>query len=320
MTVRTNRPNFFLVGAPKCGTTSMDQYLRQHPGVFIPERKEIHYFGSDLTYTCVRPDLNDYLKYFRGVSDETAIGESSVFYMLSNRAAAEIADFAPEARIIAMLRNPVDVMYAMHSENLFNGNEDVEDFEEALALEDERRQGRHLPDYYFNLESLFYRDVVKFAAQLERYLERFPRERIHVILFPDLKEDTPGTYRETCRFLEVDDGFAPDFQRANPNSRVRSKLVQNLIYRTNWASSYKVQRLIPGALRAWLRRLNRVDVARQPLEPATRARLREECRPEVERLEGLLKRDLSMWKEKAGQSTFDTGAKQTFQVTADRRP
>jgi len=100
------KPNFFIVGAPKCGTTSMTEYLKQHPDIFIPEEKEPHYFGSDLEYPRITKTEAQYLRLFSEAQDERRLGEASVWYLFSQRAAQEIYEFNPLSRIIIMLRTP----------------------------------------------------------------------------------------------------------------------------------------------------------------------------------------------------------------------
>ena len=132
------KPNFFIVGAAKCGTTSLYRYLRQHPDVFMPEQKEPNFFGSDLSYRFPRISQARYLSCFAKAKGETRIGEATTIYLYSEKAAEEIKAFSPEAKIIIMLRNPVDVLYSYHSQQLYSGNEDIPDFEEALRAEVDR--------------------------------------------------------------------------------------------------------------------------------------------------------------------------------------
>ncbi len=289
------RPDFLIVGAPKCGTTALDSYLRQHPDIFVPERKEMHFFGQDLRHHYPRPSLAEYLAYFRPAAGFLAAGEASVQYLLSTSAAREIQAFRPDMRLIVMLRNPVDVMYALHSQGLYIGNEVVEDFAAALALEEERAQGRSLPRGHFMTESLLYRRAVRFADQLERYFACFDRRQIEVVVFDDFQADTAAVYRRTLEFLGVPTDFQPDFAILNANKKVRSKLLQKLVYKSSWAASYRVQKLVPRGLRAWLRRLNAVEAPRVPMRPELRRQLTVELAPEVERLGQLLERDLSAW-------------------------
>jgi Sulfotransferase domain len=291
-------PEFFIVGAPKCGTTAMYEYLRQHPAIFMPFHKEPLYFGSDLTRRYGAMSRDDYLRLFAPAGPDQLVGEASAWYLYSTRAAAEIAEASPAARIVAMFRDPVDVMYAQHSQLLYSEQEDITDFATALDAEDERAAGRRLPPGPIRPENLLYRRMVRFAEQLERYLDVFGPHRVHVIVHDDLRADLPGEYRRLLAFLDVDPGFVPDFSPANENRRVRRRWLQRLIW-----NPPILRPLIPTlrrfpavhALRRRLLSLNSVRVARPPMDPELRDCLRRELRPEVERLGRLIDRDLSAW-------------------------
>jgi hypothetical protein len=276
----------------------MYEYLRQHPQIYMPFHKEPLFFGGDLTHRYGRMTPDDYVALFRDARPDQRVGEASAWYLYSTSAAREICEVAPDARIIVMLRNPVDVMHAQHSQLLFNRQEDIASFEEALAAEEDRVAGRRLPPGPIRRENLFYRRTVGFADQLARYLDIFGRERVHVIVHEDLTADTPREYAGVLAFLEVDPAFRPDFTRANENKQTRSRLLQRMIW-----DPPGLQRLIPilrryeitHRLRARLLALNSTRQRRAAIAPALRARLTIELRPEIERLAGLLGRDLTAW-------------------------
>jgi hypothetical protein len=135
------RPDFFIVGAFKSGTTALYEYLRQHPQVFMPFHKEPLFFGDDLTRRYGRMTLDHYLSLFKEAGEGQRVGEASAWYLYSQCAANEIRGFSADAQIIVMLRNPVDVMHAQHSQLLFNAAEDIPDFGAALEAEPSRRNG-----------------------------------------------------------------------------------------------------------------------------------------------------------------------------------
>ena len=137
------KPDFFIVGAPKCGTTALCDYLNQHPQVYVSANKEPFYFGSDLPGHLDWTQQN-YLALFEPAGERTC-GEASVWYLYSKSAAQEIRTFNPEARIIIMLRNPVEMAYAMHNQGLYNLTEDIEDFDEAVKATERRSQGLDIP-------------------------------------------------------------------------------------------------------------------------------------------------------------------------------
>jgi len=297
------RPDFFIVGAPKRGTTAMYAYLQQHPQVFMPFHKEPLYFGADLSRRYGQLTEAQYLNLFADARPDQRAGEASAWYLYSASAAGEIRDFAPDARIVAMFRNPVDVMYAQHSQLLFNQQEDIADFGQALEAEAERQAGRRLPPGPIRPENLFYRRMVRFAEQLQRYLDTFGAERVHVIVHDDLRVDTPGEYRRVLEFLEVGADFEADFTQRNTNKRTRSRGLQQMIYappRPIRALAPRLRRSrLARALRDALVALNSRVEPRRQMDPALRRRLSEEMRPEVERLGSLIGRDLSAWSDVA---------------------
>ena len=291
-------PDFFIVGAPKCGTTSMYSYLGQHPGIFMPFHKEPLFFGADLTHRYGRMAPAEYLALFRDARDDQLVGEASAWYLYSQHAAQEIREVAPEARIIVMLRNPIDVMYAQHGELLFSRQENIAHFGEALAAEPRRIGGRDLPPGSFRRENLYYRRMVRFAEQLERYVSTFGRDRVHVIIYEDLRDDTAAVYRRLLDFLGVEPDARVVFTPRNQSKRARITWIQRLI----WDPPLKrhlvpILRRFPIAHRARgaLLRANSVDAPRAELDPVLRAELARELAPEVARLGSLLNRDLGHW-------------------------
>jgi Sulfotransferase family len=316
------KPNLFIVGAPKSGTTALWSYLSAHPDVYaggpvqsenggsvtrdrgVPQGKEYYYFGSDLRSNIpVRRSLEAYMQSFTGATDERYLIDASPMYLCSVRAASEIVAFSPDARAIAMLRNPVDMMYSLHGEALFNGDEDIADFEEALAAEEDRRQGKRIPPTCRGaLWSLFYRDVASYADQLERYFDAFGRDRVHVIVFDDFATDPATVYRATLAFLEldVDEDHLPDFGVVNAHKAPRSATVVRLLREPPPVLRSVTRALVRNqatrrALGLRAQQLNARREQRQPLQPALRGRLQAELAPDVRRLGRLIDRNLSSW-------------------------
>jgi len=296
------KPDFFIIGAPKSGTTALYAYLRQHPQVFLPGHlKEPHYFGSDLDFVDQRrPSLDAYLALFAEARPDQVVGEASVFYLLSERAAEEIRAFQPKAQLIAMLRNPVDMIYSFHSQRLYNTTEDVADFAQALALEEERLQGRRLPRNIGLRQGLQYRRLGRYAEQIQRFIDAFGRDALHVILYDDFRADPAAAFRDTCAFLGVDPGVQVEFRVVNANKQPRSRLLRELLWRKPPVLRRVARVLMPTeAMRRstgrTIRRLNRREVQRPPLPADLRERLAREFAPDVERLQTLIGRDLRAW-------------------------
>jgi len=299
------KPDVFIVGAPKCGTSAMDHYLAAHPDIYMA-KKEMHAFGSDLRFgpQFYRRDEEAYLAEFAAGSGRRRTGEASVWYLFSTQAAAEIHAFNPEARVIILLREPAEMLYSLYYQFRFDGNEHLPTFEDALAAEDERRAGRLLTRQTYLAQALVYRDTARYTEQVRRYFDVFGRERVHVIIYDDLAADVRGVYGRALEFLGVDSTrIETDFQVINGNksvkhSALRGLLNDPLVRSTAVAIGRRLPRPIFTALhdverRLW--KLNSRSEKRPPLAPDARAQLQREFAPEVERLSELLGRDLTHW-------------------------
>jgi hypothetical protein len=290
------RPNFFIVGAPRCGTTAMYEYLRQHPDIFMPYRKEPVYFGVDLSKRLPYLDEEGYLKLFSGGRGKRRVGEATVWYLYSQTAASEIKAFSPDAKIIIMLRDPVEMIHSLHSHWLFTSNENIADFGEALDAEPERSRGARIPATAWRPEGLQYRAVGRYAAQVKRFLDTFGSSAVKIILYDDFEAEPARVYRETLAFLEVDPDFQPDFPIVNRNKGVRSVPLQRL---THSRAFVGLMSRLPGPVFHAIRRLLvRINIRYQPrpsLDPSLRARLAAEFAEDVAQLSTLIGRDLSAW-------------------------
>jgi hypothetical protein len=292
------KPDFFIVGAPKCGTTAMDDHLRQHPDVFMC-RKEPQFFGSDLNSPAFVRDRQAYLSLFEAAGEERRVGETSVWSLYSRRAAAEIKAFAPDARIIIMLRNPVKMLHSLHSEFLYTGNEDIVNFQDALQTEVRRKKGECVPHTATFAEGLFYREVAKLSEQVQRYVEVFGRGDLHFVIFDDLERDVAAVYRDTLSFLDIHTDFRPDFSRLNPNKRVRSQTFRNLSKNPPQFFRKAVRAITPLSARHALMRVvdqyNTRYEQRAPLRDEVAESLMRDMEAEVEQLSKVSGRDLSHW-------------------------
>jgi hypothetical protein len=303
-------PNFFIVGAPKSGTTSLYEYLKGHPEVFMSDVKEPCYFAADLAhdksghFLVYERDAKLYDDLFRDAGEARIIGEGSTRYLFSRDAARLIHAASPDARIVAMLRNPVDMIYSLHAHKLAGGTEDLADFEQALDAEADRADGRRLPPQS-NPKLSTYRDRARYGEQLPRWFDEFGRDRVRVIIFEDMLRDPAGEFRALLEFLEIDPGYLPgSFRAHNTAHGTRSSLVRRLVRgrAPQWLAWTVLPRVI-GATRtrslaqrfghSWL---SRKPISKGKLEPELRRRLEEDFAPDVARLSRLLKRDLSeLW-------------------------
>ncbi|MCB1088865.1 MAG: sulfotransferase domain-containing protein [Verrucomicrobiae bacterium] len=311
------RPNFFIVGAPKCGTTALYHALRQHPEIFLPGaegphrywiEKEPLYFCDDLDIAdWVRvSQLEDYLALFANAGDAKRIGEASALYLLSASAPRRIQEFAAEdVRILILLRPPVDWMRSWHHDCLTYAHETIGDFSEALAAEADRAAGRRIPKTSGYPGCLHYRKAARFSDHVTRYFETFGRERVRVFLMEDLNRNPLGMVSDIFDFLDVSTDFQPVIERRNDSKVLtRTHLWEFRLGRKLGSMQRAKQFLdrIPAQPLDWYRRaMLRLapPLSDKRIDPNLRKRLVEEFRPEVERLSALLGRDLSHWNEVA---------------------
>jgi hypothetical protein len=297
------RPNFFLVGAMKAGTTSMHRYLGQHPDIFMSERKEPRYSGfvpdldsgSDADGRWFTRRLDDYLANF-AAADEVIVGESSHVYLHSTRAAQLIHEFAPDARILIMLRDPVDMVRSRHQQSVWMTREDITDLAEALAAEDDRRAGRRLPPDAPYHAGLQYRQACTMAPQVRRYFDTFGRPRVHVALLEDVSARPLEIYRAVLEFLGVDADFIPARMEAvNPAKAWRHAGLQRL--RLRLRPVRRRLRLpfadLAAAPLTRMVRANQRELPRAKMPPELEEELTRYFAPDVAALSELLGRDLA---------------------------
>lgn len=298
------RPDFFILGAPKCGTTALSEYLRGHPRVFVSQPKEPHYFCTDFDYYYAPGQRTEahYLRLFEGADERhLAAGEASVWYLYSRDAARNIRAFDPGARAIVMVRNPVELVPSLHSQLRYMLDEDEPDVETAWRLQEARRRGERVPATARVPAFLQYFEVGRLGAQLERAYESFPREQVKVIVFDDLRQDAAAVYRETLAFLGVPDDGRTTFPRVNENKVHRDERLARLTQRPPRplvAAARGVKR-VAGIERLGLldrvRRRNREVTSRGEPSPAFVRELKDAFHDDVALLSELTGRDLSHW-------------------------
>ena len=297
------KPNFFIVGAPKCGTTALYRYLQPHPNIFMPEIKEPHFFARDLgDYPRIKT-MEDYLGLFAGATAEhLRRGEASVYYLRSSVAIPAIREFNPEARIIAMFRNPVDMVYSLHSQLLYVSEENVSDFETAWRLQDRRGRGLDVPPHIRSPLLVQYAQVGQFGTQARRLLSTFPREQVKIILFDDFAASPQQVYDDVIAFLGLPHDRRTDFPRINENKGARVAWLRRL-YRKPPPVLREAVRSLKRAVggegistaKKKLVALNTVRERRAPLPPRLREELVAAFRDEVSLLAEITGRDLSHW-------------------------
>jgi len=294
-------PNFLILGAQKSGTTALFYALSKHPEVFTSPVKEPRFFANEAKAlgdaagpgdgeTRMTSSLEEYEALFADAGAAVARGEASPAYLYDAEAPQKIAALIPDAKLIAILRNPVERAYSNFLYLVREGREPLHDFGAALDAEAERRASGWSTNW-------LYRDKGFYGAQLERYLEHFDRDRIHCILYEDYNEDPEPTVRDVYRFLGVDEGFSQDLSiRLNVSGLPKSKGLQALSNRSR-RLKWLIEPLVPDRVRRGLLKAQNKNLSRPPLPPQVRASLIEEYREDVERVRELTGLDVSGWLE-----------------------
>jgi hypothetical protein len=308
------KPNLFIVGAPKSGTTSLYNYLKGHSDAFMSEPKEPYYFCDDFRVESDRfhggkeffhyRTQKEYLNLFKGSKEEKVAGEASTIYLYSKVAAKRIFEFNPEAKIIIMIREPVDFLNSLHAHFYYTSAENISGFKEALTIEDDRKKGKKIPKTVLFPSYMYYSDVVRFSDQIQRYLKLFPRDQIKLIVFDDFTNNTKIIFEEVLEFLDIDPSYKPEFKVYNPGKKPRLRLYTRFarmhLYRVKQLTTNTtpiIQKIHPNLrkIHEYLRGKNRY-VKRQPLEVGLRKELMQNLKSEVEKLSKLFHRDLvKLW-------------------------
>ncbi len=267
-------PEFVVVGAQRCGSTSLYRYLEDHPAVFMAAVKELHFFDRHFDR-----GLSWYREQFADASPAQRAGEATPRYMASATAVERLAATLPEARLLAILRDPVERAYSHYWMERARGRENGS-FEAAIAAEEARHDPEVLPAYL---------GQGRYITQLERICRLVPRHHLHVILLEDLLARPEATFAQVCRFLDIDDAYRP----ANLGQPVNSFVAfRSLALRR---ATKGIPRSLPVLSKA-LGRLNAQDKSSYPsLLPETRNRLAAYFEDDNRALATFLDRDLDAW-------------------------
>jgi hypothetical protein len=309
MTKPPGFPDFFIIGAPRCGTTSLSRYLMRHPQVCFSRPKETHYFAQQADLPAEADLKRHYIDRYFGhrAGGEIVAGEGSVSYIHLPEAIEQILHFNPGAKFIAMVRNPRSMLPSYHQKMVFLLQESETDFDKAWALQTPRALGRKLPRTCLDPRLLNYTGVASLGAQVQRLFNTVGRERAHIIVFDDFVNDTLSSYRAVLDFLEIDYDGQTEFERRFDSQMYRFRWLQYLFFITATRGGKYVDTLErrrrkyrdDGTIRPNLvkriTKLNKGPKKPAPLSPQMVEILRDELRDDVRLLGHLLQRDLGYW-------------------------
>ena len=300
------KPNLFIIGQPKSGTSALWAFLAEHPDVCMGTTKEPQYFCKDFRSQYFdlekwqRTEKN-YFRLFADCQDAKVIGEASTAYLYSRVAAQEIHAFNPDAKIIGMLREPVDFLHTYHLQLLRTSVpfENVEDFAAALTLEEVRKGSMNVPQNCFESQFLFYSERIKYVEHLQRFYDVFSENQIKVIIHDDFRNDNARVYTETLEFLGLDTAFQPAFRTVNPKVKVRFRRAKQVTDRVLFPAKQRLKPILPVALYRAIRSAYRGIMFSHDtpeLDAGLRQALKARYKGEVVKLSEFLDRDLvKLW-------------------------
>ncbi len=309
--------NTYIVGAPKSGTSAMAAWLDEHPEAFVCNPKEPFFWSDDYPRLQQRHCMTE-MKQYRALfadapSNSKSLIDGSTNYLASDQAIERIIDQVPDAKFIAMIRNPVQVVHAFHSEILFSGIETESDFETAWQLQHDRKRGHGLPSACEAPQFLQYAEVANYESQFKRFFSLVPQHQRHVILFDDFAADPAGAYRGVLDFLGLAPWEKQHFQKVNASHDHRFKSLSQLILnpppilKPVIDASRSFARTQKGgwmdAMKQWLR----VPKQRAAMSDEFKRELAMFFRPGIESTARILQTDLSRWLQESNTSLLHTG-------------
>lgn len=296
-------PDFYIIGAAKCGTTALYEYLSAHPSVFMPKLKEPHFFARDFPSLRRAHTSNEYLSLFAGAASGAITGEASVWYLYSEVAVHEIIRVRPDAKFVVMLRNPVEVVQSLHAQQLVVFVEDIPDFETAWRAQSRRACGEDIPLHCSEPTHLEYGRVCRFADQLERLFRTVPKNQVLVLIYEHFFADPASQYQQVLQFLGLPFDGRTSFGRINANQLPGNFAMHRLISRPP-ATLRPGFILLRGLSRRLGLRLGMFSRFLANVRPATRSaipdgfdrELHDYFAADVKRLERLIGQSLDIWR------------------------
>ena len=290
-------PNFLIIGAAKAGTTALHAYLQQHPQIYMTPTKETNFFafaGEKINFQGIGDealkdfsitDLDTYQEQFAGVTTEKAIGEACPTYLYYPQAATRIKQYLPDARIIVILRNPVDRAYANFLHTVRDDRETHKDF--ALALQAEATRIANNWEWFWH-----YIQVGFYGKQLQHYYKIFAPSQIKVYLYEDLKQKPIALLQDIFRWLEVNDTFVPDMAlRPNKSGMPKNKLFHQILTKPNPLKTL-LKPLFPAKIR---QKIQHQNLNTPEISQGVRQQLLSLYRTDILQCQDLINRDLSHW-------------------------
>jgi len=294
--------SFFIVGAPKCGTTALAEHISSHPDVHIPAIKEPHFFCTDFEKYRRIKTLTAYQNLADAAPHGTSlVGEASVWYLYSKVACKKIHEYNPNAKIIIMIRDPATMLPSLHGQLLFSGREDIEDFQTAYNSSACRRKNQKVPTNSIEPSHLYYDQICRYHEQISRYYELFDPENIKIIVYEEFFEALDSGIRDILQFLKLSQNMRIQTKKINPARRHRFPALSHFIMRPpNELAHLKasLRRFLPpkyaSPIRAVYSALSTPNKQRPPPRNLIN-QITSNYSEDKSRLQSLLGRDINTW-------------------------
>ena len=291
-----SKVNLFIIGAPKCGTTALCEYLATHPEIQFSSPKEAKYFHTDFnkSHRNVLTEENYHKCFGAWPCNSKIIAEGTVWYLYSRVAVNNIIQYNPSAKFVVMLRNPVDLVYSLHSQLLYGGDESEKDFQKAWQLQSTRANNQQVPKTCRDAKSLQYGPIAKLGEQVKILLDTVARKDVHFIVFDDFIKAPDEEYAKLLSFVGLEHDGRNEFAKINENKVLRSELLPWLMYQAKYYKdklgfnqSFGIWKMVSPVLST--------KSKRPAMKDCMASELKEYFRRDITLLASLIDHDLNDW-------------------------
>lgn len=297
------KPNLFIIGEAKSGTTALLSLLGQHSQICISDIKEPSYFCKDLheksdnkngvnTHFPIR-EVEKYLKLFRSKKEDKYLAEASIDYSYSKDAAKNIFKFNKDSKIIYMVREPSSFLHSLHSSRLVWFVEDEINFEKALELEKKRESGKKIPKSTPCVDMILYDKRANYSEHLKRYIELFENDNILVIIFEDFTGNSQKEINRVMNFLDLKKEFTPEMKKQNKNISIRFPMLRRIIINESSRKIAKIlirKKYLLKLEKIYLKVMN-VEKPREKMKEATKQKLINKYKEKMKEFQTLLEKN-----------------------------
>lgn len=295
-------PNLYIVGAPKCGTTSIYYYLSQHSEIYCPEFKEPHHFNTDDSYRFITDKL-EYLDLYKDGINSIYRCDGSTMYYYSKSAIENILQEKRDAKFIFLIRNPIEHFYSLHQQMVFNGDEIWLNPEEAWLRQEQRALSKNIPINCINPKAIHYSNSCALGSHLETLSETLGKEQLLTVLLDDLKTNPKTVLNNIYSFLNLKQNLNLDLEVKNESVKYRKSLTLKRVSRVLYKLKRKLNINFSFGILKWLDEKNKGESKSNSVatnignNPNLNTVLLGAFEQDIMKIEKILNRDLRHWRD-----------------------